>query len=190
MECVARGSAGRLVSFSANHRILPSFNCYFWFCTCSRFLRTTRKEKNQLFLHHRHITSFSTVLRIAFICVCVCLWCMNGCLYSEYTLATATLSEQVALVWKDACNKAKGSCIRRRKRNSRLLARAVMVFDAFLRVVRTIIFVLVRLYFLYRKKVWHLFLCSVEVGIVCMRDNNNNNNNNNNDHGRKRERRK
>lgn len=58
-----------------------------------------------------------------------------------------------------------------------------MVFDAFLRVVRTIIFVLVRLYFLYRKKVWHLFLCSVEVGIVCMRDNNNNNN----DHGRKRE---
>lgn len=72
---------------------------------------------------------------------------------SECTLATTSFSEQVVLAWKDACNKAKGGCLRRRRGGGRLLSRAVMVFDALLRILRTLIVVFLRIYHMYRKKV-------------------------------------
>ena len=86
---------------------------------------------------------------------------------SECTLATVSFSEQVVLAWKDACNKAKGSCLRRRRGGGRLLSRAVMVFDALLRVLRTLIVVFLRIYHMYRKKVqpvytyWMFFIMVV-----------------------------
>lgn len=80
--------------------------------------------------------------------------------HTECTLATASFSGQVALFWKDACERAKSSCKRRRRKRSGILSSAVMVFDGLLRILRTLLIVLVWLCRISRKKVHLAQLCS------------------------------
>ena len=71
---------------------------------------------------------------------------------SDCALAVISFIGQLALFWKDACDKAKGSC-RRKKRRNRLITSLVMVVDSFLRILRTLCIVFLRLCQFFRKKV-------------------------------------